>query len=115
MEMNSEMGAYIDVNDAVTRIGGNVSLYKKLLGRFVEGAHFDEIADSLRKGNNEEALRQVHSLKGVSANLSLIKIHSISIILEQLLKDGADYSSCIDELEQAFLVTTGMISDIVAA
>ena len=114
METNSELDLYIDSEDAVSRIGGNMSLYKRLLGRFIEGNHYEEIESSLLSGDNEAALRQVHSLKGVSANLSLVRIHSISVQLEQLLKDGSVHSSCMEQLKQAFQATTDVVSQIMA-
>jgi len=112
MEMNNNTNEYIDQDDALSRIGGNMSLYKRLLGRFVEGNHYEELEKALQSGDMEEATRQAHSLKGVSANLSLTKIRSLSIELEQLLKDNADYSSCLNELKQAFTKTVDMINEL---
>ena len=112
MDLNAMSSEYIDLNDAVSRIGGNFALYKRLLGRFLEGNHYEEIERALQGGDSEEAARQVHSLKGVSANLSLTKIRSISVELEQLIKENADYSSCLDGLKLAFTETTDKIAEI---
>ena len=112
MEMNSIRNEYIDLDDALSRIGGNMSLYKRLLGRFVDGNLIEELELALERGDMEEATRQAHSLKGVSANLSLAKIRSLSVDLEQLLKDNADYSSCLNELKQAYTMTVDMINEL---
>ena len=112
MDMDFTQNEYIDVDDALSRIGGNMSLYKKLLGRFVEGNLYDELEQTLQRGDVEESTRQAHSIKGVSANLSLAKIRSLSIELEQLLKDNADYSVCLAELKEAFTVTLEKISEL---
>ena len=112
MDMSNNSAEYIDLNDALSRIGGNMSLYKRLLGRFIEGNHFEELERALQSGNMEDSARQAHSLKGVSANLSLAKIRAISIELEQLIKDNADYSACLEELRQAYAVTVEKISEI---
>ena len=109
--MSSE---YVNVDEAVSRIGGNVNLYKKLLGRFVDGNHYDILESALQSGDTEGASHQAHSLKGVSANLSLSKIWSITVELEQLLKDGADCSSCMSELKEAFTSTLEKISEIMS-
>ena len=114
MQSSNELAGYINLDDALSRIGGNMSLYKKLLGRFLEGNHFEELEKVLAGGSVDDALRQAHSLKGVSANLSLVKINSYSVQLEQLLKDNADYSSCLEELKEVFRITTEMISGILA-
>ena len=105
MDMENNATEYLDLDDALSRIGGNMSLYKRLLGRFIEGNHYEELENALQSGDREEAARQAHSLKGVSANLSLTKIRSLSVELEQLLKDNADYSACLAELKQAFTTT----------
>ena len=107
-----ETNEYLDLDDALARIGGNMSLYKRLLGRFIEGNHYDELEQALQSGDMEEAARQAHSLKGVSANLSLTKIRAISVELEQLIKDNADYSGCLAELKQAFLKTVELAAEI---
>jgi len=106
---------YMNLDDALTRIGGNLGLYKKLLVRFVDGNHFDALHNALVAGDLEEALRQAHALKGVSANLSLIKISSLSLELEQKLKENQDFSDCLTELEQAFQATLEKITEITAA
>jgi len=111
MEMNS-IGEYIDQDEALSRIGGNMNLYKKLLGRFADGSAYDELERAIHGSNMEEAAHQAHSLKGVSANLSLTKIRSLSTQLEQLLKDKDDYSSCLVELKIAYYKTVDIINEI---
>ena len=103
---------YVNLDDAVTRVGGNASLYKRLLGRFLDGKHFEVLELALKNGNMEDAIHQAHSLKGVSANLSLAKVSSTAAKLEQLLKNEDNYSSCLEELKQAVAITTEIISEI---
>ena len=103
---------YVDLDDALSRIGGNMSLYKRLLERFISGNQYEELVRVLQSGNVEDAVRQAHSLKGVSANLSLVKIRMLSIELEQLIKDGDDYTECMDEMKQAFDITMEKIAEI---
>ena len=112
METNSMNNEYINVEDALSRVGGNMGLYKRLLGRFVEGNSYEELVTTLQRGDLEESSRQAHSLKGVSANLSLVKINTLSVELEKLVKDGADYSSCLAELKQAFDATLEIITGL---
>ena len=112
METNSNNNEYIDIDDALSRVGGNMALYKRLLGKFLDGNHFDGLERALSGGDTEEASRQTHSLKGISANLSLKKIHELSVELEHLLKTGADCSVCTNELKKAFTATTEKIEEI---
>ena len=111
MEINN-ISEYLDQADALSRIGGNMSLYKRLLGRFVEGNAYSELERAIQSGDMEEAARQAHSLKGVSANLSLTKIRSITVELEQLVKDNADCSPCLAELKKAYDITVGIINEL---
>jgi len=114
MDTSSTQNEYIDVDDALSRIGGNMSLYQKLLGRFVDGNLYEELEQTLQRGDHEESTRQAHSIKGVSANLSLVKIRTLSIELEQLLKDNADYSACLAALKEAFSGTLEKISELLS-
>jgi len=111
IEVNRE--DYIDVEDAVHRIGGNRDLYKRLLGRFVDGNHFDALVNALDSGDKDEAAHLAHTLKGVSANLSLVKIMSITVELEKCIKESADHTARLAELRDAYDVTLGMIAELV--
>ena len=114
MDMNIDSGEYIDIDAALSRIGGNMGLYKKLLGRFIEGEHFEKLYNALQIGDTEEAARQAHSLKGVSANLSLVKVQSSALDLEQKLKNNLDYSEDLDEFKRVFDITLEKITEIVS-
>jgi len=105
-------GEYIDVDGALKRVGGNMDLYKRLLKRFVEGNNLGPLKGAIVNGNPEEAARHAHTVKGVSSNLSLIKIADLSANLEQLIKNGEDHSACLAELEQAYDTTVAIIAGI---
>ena len=109
MDINAE---YIDVDGALKRIGGNMGLFKKLLGRFIEGNNLEPLSEAAKSGNLEEAARLAHTLKGVSSNLSLTKVAALSADIEQLFKNGGDFTACLDELETAYAVTAGMIAEV---
>jgi len=110
--MNELSGEYIDVPDALNRVGGNMDLLKRLLKRFIDGNQIDEMDRVLREGNMEEAARQAHTVKGVSANLSLVKLRTVTTELELILKDNLDYSAKLDELKQAYDETVKIIQEI---
>ena len=112
MELDTNNIEYIDVEDALKRIGGNMELYKKLLGRFVAGNNVDALENALLSGDMEESARLTHTLKGVSANLSLNEIRSASINLEKAIKDGTDFSGHFTRLRRAFDTTAGMIAEM---
>ena len=112
MDINGRNDEYIDVDGALKRVGGNMDLYKRLLGRFVDGNNFAELTSAISSANTEEAAHQAHTVKGVSSNLSLLKIADLSAQLEQLIKNGDDYGACFSELEQAYEITVKRIAEI---
>jgi len=103
---------YIDVDDALRRVGGNMGLYKRLLGRFLEGRNIEALEDALTKDDMEEAAHHAHTLKGVAANLSLTGVRSISVDLEQAIKNGSDYSGYLTELKQVYSTTAEIITEM---
>ena len=113
MDMNAIGESLVDVDDALKRIGGNKDLYKRLLGRFVTGNHLDALDNAIQGGNPEEMERMAHTLKGVCANLSLVKLAGVSADLEQLVKAGGDYSACFADLKLTYDATLAKIAEIV--
>ena len=109
MDINHE---YVNVQDALKRIGGSMDLYKRLLKQFTGGDHIGPLEEALTTGATEEAARLVHTLKGVAANLSLMKISLKASELEHNFKDGSDHSDVFAELKDAYYITTQEIAKI---
>jgi len=109
MEINHE---YIDVQDALNRIGGSMDLYKKLLNQFMTGNYIDPLEDSLKAGELQEASHLVHTLKGVSANLSLVKLAEDARTLEADVKNNLDHTNSFAELKSTYSTTSQEISKI---
>ena len=112
MELNTNNTEYINVEDSLRRIGGNADLYKRLLGRFVAANNMESLEKALQSGNMEDSAHLAHTLKGVSANLSLSGIRAVSIDLEQAIKDGLDYSEHFVRLKQVYNATLEIIADM---
>lgn len=104
---------YIDIDDALKRVGGNKALYSKLLLRFVEGNQLEELEKFFDSGNLEEASRTAHTIKGVAANLSLIKLRALSSELEAAIKAGHDPNPKWVELKEVYNKTAEVIAEIV--
>jgi len=109
LEINKEI---IDVQDALKRIGGSMDLYKRLLNQFTGGDHIDPLEEALSTGALDEASRLIHTLKGVAANLSLIKLSAAAKELEEKVKDGLDHSNTFAELKHAYYETSQQIAEI---
>ena len=109
MDINQE---YVNVQDALKRIGGSMDLYKRLLNQFTGGDHIDPLEEALSVGAMDEASRLVHTLKGVAANLSLMKVSAKASELEHNIKDGVCHSESFAELKNAYYITSQEISKI---
>jgi len=109
LDINQE---YVNVQDALKRIGGSMDLYKRLLNQFTGGDHIDPLEEALSVGAMDEASRLVHTLKGVAANLSLMKVSAKASELEHNIKDGVCHSESFAELKNAYYITSQEISKI---
>jgi len=103
---------YVNVKDALNRIGGSMDLYKRLLTSFAGKDHMGPLDAALSSGNAEDTARELHTLKGVSANLSLIKLSAVVGSIEHMVKDGIDYTDKIAELKSVYEITLGHIAEI---
>jgi len=62
---------YIDEKEALTRLGGNRKLYMKVLRSFLEDKTFQKLEQCINEGDMQNVQRDVHTIKGLVANLSL--------------------------------------------
>ena len=105
---------YLDVENALKRVGGNVDLYKKLLRIFLEENNYDALCENIESGNKEETARLAHTIKGVSANLSLTNLRAVAANIEMESKAGNDCSSLAPELKETFEKTCDLVKDYLA-
>ena len=70
------------------RLNGNSKLYLKLLHTFqVKHQDFHTTLERIvKKGDWESLHRSVHTLKGVSGNLGMMKLHGACEILDKKIK-----------------------------
>lgn len=94
----------VNVTRGILMLSGKRARYLELLKELVSShaGDFGKVADCLRDGRRDDALRVLHSLKGVSATLCANGVASAAELLESLLKDNqpvdlADIEPLIDE------------------
>lgn len=81
----------LDINNALIRMGGNVKLLNKLIGRFSE-TQADavlRIKEALACDDVESAKREAHTLKGLAGNIGAKVIQDNAQILENILKNNS--------------------------
>lgn len=95
---------YVDLEDALNRIRGNRGLYKVLLQSFLNDPRIDELVGNIERGDLAAAAKDAHTIKGVSANLSLTGLNEAVAALELQLKSGGyrkeSLESCLDLFEE---------------
>ncbi|MDR1495430.1 MAG: Hpt domain-containing protein [Clostridiales Family XIII bacterium] len=100
---------YIDVAGGTARVGGNESLYRRLLGKFEASVDMASFNSAIASRNFDEAGKVVHAAKGAAGNLSLTAFfEESSILMEQLRgggvpqdRDVALFRSLYEETKQA--------------
>lgn len=74
-----------DYENAMSRFK-NEALVKRFLPMFLSDPSFQELTAALEKGDAGTAFRAAHTLKGVTANLSLAKLNSVSVEITEMLR-----------------------------
>ena len=105
---------YIDVDDGLKRVMNNKSIYIRLLQSFLANNPFTSVEADIAKADVEAALHSVHTLKGVTANLSFVKVNQDCIALESALRAGQPYESLFERLAMNMEATLGEIQGLLA-
>ena len=85
----SKAQSVIDVESALARVGGDRQLLRKLLTKFVN--NYSGVADKIRQALNDEnnvtVTQLIHTVKGVSGNISAVRLENAARNLEEALRD----------------------------
>ncbi|WP_162299724.1 hybrid sensor histidine kinase/response regulator [Marinospirillum perlucidum] len=94
IELPPKWGQQLDTSLGLKRLGDNRQAYRRLLERFVtsQEGFATRLEAALAKQDQQEALRQAHTLKGVAGNLGANRLHSRAGELEAELKQGLQLS-----------------------
>ena len=68
----------INVNEALERMMGNEKLLSRLLGKFLEDASCERLAQAIAVQDAQAAAEAAHTLKGVSGNLSISTVYDLA-------------------------------------
>lgn len=86
---NGYLDSIFDKADFLDRVEGDLELARQIGEMFLDDAHetMGLIRDRIRENDPDGIMRAAHSLKGASANLSALRLSSISAELEQAAKE----------------------------
>ena len=106
----------IDTEAGLRRVGNNSRLYKNLLKQLIDD--YSDVTKNIsvlsEKGQIEEAVREAHTVKGVSANLGAGELQDQMADIEEKLKDGAELKESIAHADEIIsrliraIVTSGV-------
>ena len=95
----------IDIKAGINRVAGNIALYKKILGKFIQSQSsvINDIKATLAANDHAKAQLIVHTLKGVSGNIGAIDLHKQTQVLEKLIKEQQVTDVALNEVENELL------------
>lgn len=67
----------VDTDGVINRLGKNESLYLSICLKFLSDRSYPLLQEALKAGNLEEVRAQIHTLKGVAANLGFLYMHAL--------------------------------------
>ena len=105
---------YINVEEGTKRVANNTKLFVKLLTKFKADTSLDELAAALTAGDMEKAQIAAHTLKGLSANLSLTELFKQSLELETQIKARTVNPDQIITVKDVFAQTLTEIDKVIA-
>jgi HPt (histidine-containing phosphotransfer) domain-containing protein len=109
----AEDRVYISTAEGIKRVMNNAKLYVKLLGKFKADTSLDDMFTLLSAGEYEKAQIAAHTIKGVSANLSLTELYNQILELETQIKAHSVSPDQITLVESAFAETLKSIDEVI--
>jgi HPt (histidine-containing phosphotransfer) domain-containing protein len=105
---------YIDQEDGKKRVMNNGKLYARLLTKFKDETRLEPIFAALDAGNYEEAQALAHTLKGVTANLSVRDLNQKIVELEAQIKAKSVSPAAVEMLKTSFNATLPEVEKVIA-
>ncbi len=111
-EMFSQIGDY---EEAMSRLM-NDDILKRFVVKFLADQSYGGFKEALAEENYPVAFRQIHTLKGVAANLGLTKLMEQASVITELLRDQNphDVTKEVELLDQVYADTCKVIREILA-
>jgi len=105
---------YIDVEDGSKRVMNNTKLYAKLLTKFKDDQNIKNIESFLAAGDLPNAQTSTHTLKGLSANLSLMELNKQVLELENQIKAASVKPDQLEIVKAVYSQTMSEIDKVIA-
>ena len=101
----------VDIEHTLARFMNKEALFEKFLYKFLEDDNFKNYMENLAKKDYKEALINIHTLKGVTANLGMNNLFKIS---EQIVIDiRAEKYDNLEELSKELEKEYNIVCDVI--
>ncbi len=102
-----------DYENAISRFRSE-ALIKRFLPMFLNDPSFNELTEALEKGDVQPAFRAAHTLKGVSANLSLARLNAAAVEITEMLRaeNLAEAKEYFPAVKEAYDITLEAIEQL---
>jgi len=104
---------YVDCAEGIKRMMNNAKLYVKLLAKFRDGTKIDGLEAAFAEGDLEKFQGEVHTLKGLAGNLSLLELSKQCLDVEIQAKSGAVDPDQMAAIKAAFAATLLEIEKVI--
>lgn len=87
MSLFDELRSYgVNVDEGISRLGGNENLYKRLLGTFTGTISNYYVTPDFPPENCKETIEKAHTIKGIAGNLSITPVYDAYSQIVSLLR-----------------------------
>jgi len=105
---------YINVDEGLNRVMKNKAFYNRLLLKFKDDINMNEIDAAFSEGDIEKAKTSSHTLKGLTANLSLTELYKQVLELETQIKAGTFNSDQLALVKDVYGKTISEIDKVIS-
>jgi HPt (histidine-containing phosphotransfer) domain-containing protein len=105
---------YVNTEDALKRVMNNSKLLAKLLKKFKDDRNIIDLEASLAANDLPKAQINAHTLKGLSANLSLTELNKQVLELETQIKAGSVVPGQLDTVKTVYSQTLIEVDKVIA-
>jgi HPt (histidine-containing phosphotransfer) domain-containing protein len=107
---------YVDMADGLKRVMNNVRLYVKLVGKFKTdmSVTLQDLVAAAGAQDWEKAQAAAHTIKGTSANLSLVELNKQALEVETQIKGKSVNPESLENLKTCFNETILSIDKVIA-
>lgn len=106
--------AGIDMDDVMERFMGNEELLDRMLQKFLQDKNYGELEEAVAAKDAEKALGASHALKGISSNLSMMRLYKLLTKQVELFRSDSEEEAyaLMPDIREAYADVTTKIKEL---